>query len=222
MPSKLRYPLIIALILTATAALGQTAVITGPDKAAAGYPVRFGTGDSEGTTYEWSVVPVWAARSLAPDERDGRTLVFANPNNGPYVLVLVVDRGLPSQSDATHTLTLIDGEPQPPVPPVPPPVDLSEYVRRLTAEVSAKESEFPEVSQLFFSLAGRISKGELRGSEQIFPATAAALFGPEGKSRQNWKTWHKAVMTHLRDDLHLGLDEQWADAYKTIGEAVKR
>lgn len=219
-----RYPLFLALWLASSAVAGQQAAITGPATGAAGYPVRFSAAGPEGSTFEWSVVPIGAAPSLSPD-KDGRSLVFANPRNGTYVLVVVVGRGTPSQSDATHNLTLTDGEPGPPPddpPPLPPPLDLSEYTRRLTDNVEAKGREFGEVSGIFFNLAKRINSGDLNGSGEILPATAEALFGTEGTDRQNWKAWHTAVMTHLRDDLHLGLDDQWAASFEVIGEAVKR
>ena len=215
---RTRYPL--ALLLVATAAFGQTAVITGPATGVAGYPVRLYTAGSEGTRFEWAVIPAKYTLGLSPDA-DGRSVVFSVPYNGDYAVLLLVDR----KATAVHNLTLVDGEPGPPPddpPPLPPPVDLSEYTRRLTDDVEAKGREFGEVSDIFFALAGRINGGELSGSEQILPATAAALFGEEGDLRSNWKAWHKAIMTHLRDDLHLGLDDQWAAAFETIGEAVKR
>ena len=200
-----------------TAAFGQQAVITGPATGAAGWPVVFDSSGSSGSSFEWAVIPATASRGLVPVE-DGRRLVFSVPYNGEYALILLVDR----DAVAVHNLTITDGPPPDDPPPLPPPVDLSEYTRRLTDDVEAKGREFDEVGDIFFALAGRINGGELSGSEQILPATAEALFGPEGKSRQNWATWHTAVMTHLRDDLNFGLDEQWADAFKVIGEAVKR
>lgn len=211
---------ILVMALWATAASGQTAVITGPSEAVAGYPVRFYIGNSEGTTYEWAVIPSWATPGLSPDD-NGRSLAFSVPNNGDFALLLLVDR----QAVAVHTLTLVDGEPgppEPPSPPAPPPVDLSAYVERLTKEVSAKADEFGEVSQIFFTLAGRISKGELRGSKAIVVATTEALLGTEGDiQRTNWRAWHRALMGYLLNNMNLVSPDQWADAYKTIGEAVK-
>lgn len=230
MTRLIRYPLILALCLACTAAFSQTAVITGPSTGAAGYPVRFGTTGSQGSKFEWSVVPVGAAPSLSPD-RDGRELVFANPHNGPYVLILVVDRGLPSQSDTTHTLTLIDGVPgpAPPGPPLPPPVDLSEYVKRLTDDVEAKGREFSGVSDIFFDLARRIRTGEFRSSSAAIlgetsdvGATSDALFGKAGVARANWKAWYGALRTYLLNDMVLIEPKQWSDAFEVIGEAVKR
>ena len=214
---------VLALMLAcflAAVAYGQTAVITGPSEAVAGYPVRFYIGNSEGTTYEWAVIPSWATPGLSPDD-NGRSLAFSVPNNGDFALLLLVDR----QAVAVHTLTLVDGEPgppEPPSPPAPPPVDLSAYVERLTKEVSAKADEFGEVSQIFFTLAGRISNAELRGSQAIDEATIEALFGTAGDiQRTNWRAWHRALMGYLLNNMNLVSPDQWADAYKTIAEAVK-
>ncbi len=225
----IRWTVALVLVLACTAAAGQTAEITGPDKGAAGYPVRFQAVGPEGATFEWSVVPIRAARSLSPDD-DGRSLVFANPNNGTYVLLLVVGRGTPNQTDDTHNLTLTDGAPpdNPDPPPLPPPLDLSEYTKRLTDDVRAKGREFGEVSGIFFALAKRIRKEELRGSQAIVGATAdrgataEALFGKEGDSRDNWQAWYEALRTYLLGDMVLISPGQWADAFETIGRAVKR
>ncbi len=219
----IRWTVALVLVLACTAAAGQTAEITGPDKGAAGYPVRFSAEGPAGATFEWSVVPIGAARSLSPDD-DGRSLVFANPNNGTYVLLLVVGRGTPNQTDDTHSLTLTDGAPpdNPDPPPLPPPLDLGEYTKRLTDDVRAKGREFGEVSGIFFDLAKRIRKEELRGSQAILDATAEALFGPEGAARDNWQAWYTALRTYLLSDMVLIDPDQWADAFETIGRAVKR
>lgn len=218
MNRKLRYPLFLALWLASSAVAGQQAAITGPDKAAAGWPVVFDTVGSEGTQYEWAVIPATAIRGIVAID-GGRKLVFASPTSGRYILILAVDRS----AVASHILTLEAGiDPPDDPPPLPPPLDLSEYTKRLTDNVLAKAREFGEVSSIFFNLAKRINSGDLDGSEQILPATSEALFGTEGTDRQNWKAWHTAVMTHLRDDLHLGLDDQWAASFEVIAEAVKR
>lgn len=216
----IRYPLFLALWLASSAAAGEEAVITGPSTGIAGYPVRLYTAGSEGTRFEWAVIPLSATLGLSPDA-DGRSVVFSVPYNGDFAVILLVDR----EASAVHNLTLTDGEPGPPPddpPPLPPPLDLSEYTKRLTDNVLAKAREFGEVSSIFFALAVRINSGDLDGSGEILPATAEALFGTEGDLRENWKAWHTAVMTHLRDDLHLGLDDQWAASFEVIGEAVKR
>lgn len=199
-------------------ALGQTATITGPAKAAAGWPVVFDTTGSDGTLYEWTVVPATAQRGLVPVD-NGRRMVFAAPHNGKYVIFLTVDR----QAFAGHRLTLEAGiTPQPPPDPPAPPEDLLGYVRRLTADVQATAAEPAEVSDLFFRLAGRISSGELRGSQAIVTATTEAFHGEARDLRTNWATWYAALMGHLLDDLKLVSQQQWADAYQTISEGVKR
>lgn len=128
-------------------ALGQEAVIVAPIEAPAGYPVILETTGSNGSQYEWGVIPASAARGLIPID-NGHRLVFASPVEGPYVFTLSVDR----KAATNHFLTLTDGGPSPDPPPPPPPGVLAKFVIVEETDAHRDGGRTPEQAAVILSL----------------------------------------------------------------------
>lgn len=101
----------------------------------------------------------------------------------------------------------------------PDPLDLAEYVQRLTGKVQSTSHD--DVAEVFQGLAAEIAEGKFRGSSQILNATSAGIFGDGHTKRREWIDWFNTLAEHLLTDLRLVSNSQWSDAYQIIATVLE-
>ncbi len=196
------------------------AKITGPETARAGSIIEFDVSGSSDEDQELVFRPQVPDDAIVWDSA-GEIVYAAVFRPGHYTAVWSVETEH-AAAVALWSFEVVEGEPPDPGddPPDPPPGDtaLLKYVEALAAAVEADSHD--TVAETFRGIALRIELDQLKGSQPIYDATKAALFGKNESQNAPWKSFFNALMPHLLNVKRLDSQGEWQAAYEVIARGI--